>query len=445
MEGTERAKQRVWDRIEASSDALLAFLTRYVQHQSVNPGRAPEDDPGETESCQRWLWHELEGMGVFDAVDIWEGAPAQSNLAAVIRGKGGYGKPLMYNGHTDTVGVSTEQRRDWIGGEPWSGHVADGRLYGRGATDMKAGNAAFVWAAKTIRSLGIDLSADLAVTISIGEETSEAAIGPLSVLDRGYRAPLVINGEPTNLRIAPAGMGWFFFKLTVQGKSLHPAARYSAVFPQAGTDAPAGVDAIEKARKIMDALADLDRDWGLHQKHPLMPPGGMNLGPVSIQGGGYQAEMPPSCEVVYAVVVSPARTCDDVVAEIRQVVDGVSAADSWLRAHPPWIDYPVIHMVLEPVDLSLDHPGVTALARAFQEALGRRPAFGCLPGPCDANIMAAAGQSVVIFGPGDLSFGAHGANEFVPTRDVVDACKVYAGMIVDWCGLAEGRERNTTA
>ena len=73
------------------------------------------------------------------------------------------------------------------------------------------------------------------MTYSIGEETGEAEIGPLSVLERGYRAPLIVNGEPTNLRVAPATMGWFFFRITIEGKSLHPAARYTAIYPRPGT------------------------------------------------------------------------------------------------------------------------------------------------------------------------------------------------------------------
>ena len=136
-------------------------------------------------------------------------------------------------------------------------------------------------------------AADLFVTYSIGEETGEAEIGPLSVCERGYRAPLIINGEPTNLRVAPATMGWFFFRITIEGKSLHPAARYTAIYPRPGDVPPAGVDAVEKARKIMDALSHLERDWALYQHHPVMPPGGMNLCHVSIQGGSYRAEMPP--------------------------------------------------------------------------------------------------------------------------------------------------------
>lgn len=433
---SERARREVLAKIDQTAPELIDFLSHYVRQRSVNPGRAPVDDPGETRTCQEWLRDELARLRTFDDLDLWDGEPGQPNLVATVRGQGEQGRGLLYNGHTDTVGVSAEQRAQWIDCDPWSGHVVDGNLYGRGATDMKGGNAAFLWAVHLLRATGYRPAADLHVAISIGEETSQAEIGPLSVLQRGYRAPLAINGEPTSLRIAPAGMGWFFFQITVAGKSLHPAARYSAVYPQTSPEPPPGVDAIAKMRKIMDALTHLEQDWALYQKHPLMPPGGMNLSPVRIEGGSLRAEMPPSCTAVYAVVVQPAAHCDDVLAEIRRAIDGVVATDSWLRAHPPVIAYPVIHRVLEPLDLPVDHPGVVTLARAYREALGREPTFGSLPGPCDANIMAAAGQPTMIFGPGDLSFGAHGTNEFIPVQQVIDACKVYAAFIIDWCGVA---------
>lgn len=421
--------------IDATAAELLAFLSEYVQQQSVNPGRATVEEPGGTRLAQEWLRDQLAGFSCFDVLDMWDGAPDQPNIAAVVRGNGGDGQPLMYNGHTDTVQVSPEQRAEWIGGDPWSGHIADGKLYGRGATDMKGGNAAFAWAVRSLFQAGYRPASDLFATYSIGEETGEAEIGPLSVLERGYRAPLIVNGEPTNLQVAPATMGWFFFRIRLEGKSLHPAARYTAIYPRAGDAPPVGVDAVEKARKIMDALSHLERDWGLYQRHPVMAPGGMNLCHVSIQGGSYRAEMPPSCEIVYAVVYNPALTGDQVIAEIQSVIDGVVQADTWLREHPPVIDYPVIHRVLDPVNLPLDHEAVTALTGAFRSALGREPELGCLSGPCDANIMTGAGETTIIFGPGDLAYGAHGTNEFVPVDQVIDACKVYAQLIIDWCGV----------
>jgi acetylornithine deacetylase/succinyl-diaminopimelate desuccinylase-like protein len=200
----EDAKRQVLDVIDESAPQLLQFLTEYVRQKSVNPGRATLEEPGNTRDAQVWLRDQLAAFGCFDEVDLWEGAPDQPNLAAVARGRGGAGRPLMYNGHTDTVQVSPEQRAEWRGGDPWSGHIEAGNLYGRGATDMKGGNAAFAWAVRCLAAAGYRPAADVLVTYSIGEETGEAEIGPLSVLERGYRAPLIVNGEPTNMRVAPA-------------------------------------------------------------------------------------------------------------------------------------------------------------------------------------------------------------------------------------------------
>jgi acetylornithine deacetylase len=428
---TKHIKQQVFEKIDQQSRDLLQFLQKYVAHKSVNPGRGTQEDPGEEESCQHWLASELERMGCFDKIDVWAAAPGRPNLAAIISGHSGR-VGLMFNGHTDTVEVTPAQRAMWIG-DPWSGEMRDGNLYGRGSTDMKSGNTAFLWAAKVVRELGISLRDELILTLSIGEETGEADIGPLSVLRRGYMAPFVVNAEPTHLRIAPATMGWFFFKITVHGKSLHPASRYAAIYPSLGPLPLPGIDAVEKLRKIMDALTRLEQDWGLHQRHIFMPPGGMNMCPVYVHGGNLRASMPEQCEVVYAVVYNPSLRSDEVVRQIRAAIDGVVACDTWLMAHAPIVEAPVIHQVLEPVNLPLEHPAVRKLAAAYREALGKDPEFGSLPGPCDANIMSEAGITTIIFGPGDLAMNAHGANGYVPVQQVIDACKVYASLIVDCC------------
>lgn len=432
ISATAQTKRQVFEMIDQQASELLQFLQQYVAHKSVNPGRGTPEDPGEEESCQRWLAGELERMACFDKIDLWADVPGRPNLAAVMTGRSGHAG-LMFNGHTDTVEVTPLQREKWIG-DPWSGETRDGNLYGRGSTDMKSGNAAFLWAAKVICELGISLRDDLILTFSIGEETGEADIGPLSVLRRGYRAPFVVNAEPTNLRVCPATMGWFFFKITVLGKGLHPASRYAAIYPSGQPLPLPGIDAIEKLRKIMDALTQVERDWALHQRHMFMPPGGMNMCPVYIHGGNLRASMPELCEVVYAVVYNPALRSDEVMRQIRAGIEGVVASDTWLREHPPVIEVPVIHQVLEPVNLPLEHPAVQKLAAAYRDALGIDPEFGSLPGPCDANIMSEAGVTTIIFGPGDLAMNAHGTNEYVPVQHIIDACKVYASLMLDCCG-----------
>ena len=355
-------KARVLSAIDEQRRELIRFLPEYVARKSVNPGRGTPDDPGEEATCQRWLAEQLQQFGIFDSIDLWEDAPGRPNIAAVLSGATARAG-LMFNGHTDTVEVTRHQRALWIG-DPWSGEIRAGKLFGRGAADMKAGNAAFMSAGKVVREQGVPLHSDIILTWSIGEETAEADIGPMSVVQRGYTAPLVVNAEPTNLAVCPATMGWFFFKISVQGKALHPASRYAAIYPSNATLPLPGVDAIEKTRKIMDALSCLERDWALYQRHPFMPPGGMNLCHVSLQGGSYRVAIPEWCEVVFAVVFSPGLRSGEVIRQIQQAVDGVVRTDSWLREHPPQYEIPVIHQVLEPVNLAVDDPAVKRVAAA---------------------------------------------------------------------------------
>ena len=426
-----KVRQKVLAAIDDQADELIRFLQEYVSHKSVNPGRGSPDDPGEEATCQQWLAGRLSQFSVFDKVDLWEEAAGRPNLAVVLGGSSGQAG-LMFNGHTDTVEVTASQRSEWQG-DPWSGEIRGGKLFGRGATDMKAGNAAFLWAAKVLGESKVPLAANVVLTCSIGEETAEAEIGPMSVIRRGYTAPLVVNAEPTNMAVAPATMGWFFFRISVIGKALHPASRFTAIYPSTAPLPLPGVDAIDKMRRIMQALSDLERDWGLYQKHPLMAPGSMNVCPVYIRGGNYRASMSEACEVIYAVPYSPGLRSAQVIQQIKEAVDGVVRTDTWLREHPPSYEIPVIHQILEPVNLPPDHPDVQAVAAAYREALDAQPEVRGMPGPCDANIMNEAGLTTVIFGPGDLSMNAHGTNEYVPVQHVIDACKVYASLMIDRC------------
>ncbi|MBJ7517882.1 MAG: M20/M25/M40 family metallo-hydrolase, partial [Stenotrophomonas sp.] len=168
---TDDAKARVSAQIDATADDLIAFLSAYVQQRSVNPGRATTEEPGGTRDAQIWLRDELATWECFDSLDLWEVETDQPNLATVAHGSGQAGQALVYNGHTDTVQVSPEQRAEWIGGDPFSGAVIDGKLYGRGSTDMKSGNAAFAWAIRAIKQVGLSPASDVTATFSIGEET----------------------------------------------------------------------------------------------------------------------------------------------------------------------------------------------------------------------------------------------------------------------------------
>lgn len=429
-----KMRAELLETIDAGQAELIAFLQEYVAIPSVNPRRGNYEGLSQEKGCQLWLAETLRGFGCFATVDVWEEAKDRPNIAARLASARD-GVAVMFNGHTDTVEVTSDQKAEWHDGDPWSGEVKGGNLYGRGATDMKAGVAAFIWAAKAVGELGIPLKQGVYVTINVGEETAEADVGPLSVLRRGYSAPFVINAEPTALSICRAAVGWLYLRVTVDGRSMHPASRYKAIYPYAAEVPSAGVDAISKMQKVLSALAELERDWGIHKRHPLIAPGTMNLCPIYIEGGDHRSSMSETCQAEFAVVYNPDVTTHEVLAEIEAAVHSVTAADRWLRDHPPRIDAPIMHRIMEPFEVPADHPSVTSLAQAYWEALGREPTVTGFEGASDANIMSEEGVTTIVCGPGDIAFGAHGANEYVPIRQVVDACKIYASLIVEVCGI----------
>lgn len=419
--------------LQDSQDAFLRFVSEFVQI----PSEAPKVGEASVAECQAWLKDRLESWGWDPSwIDFWEDGPNEPNLVVKIPGRSGKAQ-LMLNGHADVVPVPKEEVEKWRY-DPYSGKIADGCLWGRGSSDMKGGVGAFLWAAKLLIDLGYDFEHDLILTINIGEESAKPDIGVNSVLRRGYGAPLVINAEPSNLQIFRAAMGWFFFDISVMGKGTHPANRYMCVDPSIPIEERPGADAIDKMRLIMNALTELNNAWS-ERDFSLAPLGSMNMTSVHITGGDLSAIMPVQCRTTYAVVYHPGYKSADVIQEIENCIKTVADGDEWLRVHPPVVRVPVLDPVWEPMLTDENHPGCDELEQAIRWVTGDKPQFGSFPGPCDANMIAAAGFDTLIFGPGDLSFGCHGINEFVPLEHLLKAAEVYAHMMFVRC-CSDGHE-----
>jgi formylaminopyrimidine deformylase len=438
MTGPELAAAlRHW--VDVRRDELAAFLGAYIKQRSVNPGRATADDvvSGEAGS-QHWLAQQIEDFGM-GWPEMWEVSPGRPNLAWTIGPSSsppGFG--IAFNGHADTVGVSAAQRSEWHG-DPFGGEVRDGRVIGRGAADMKGGTAAFVWAARALKELGVPLRRQAAFTVTVAEETAECEVGILSLLDRGYKAPVFVCAEPTDLRLCPAGMGITYFRVTVQGKSAHVASRTGSMlalqaFEAGEAEALIGVDAISLMADILTALRDLDDRWRALPSHPSLSVGvGRAICPIRITGGNSRAEIADECVAEFAVSFDPRDDVDIAMGQVQMAIDEVTAHSRWLRAHPPKVEAPIIHRLLAPLLLDSADESVRRLSHPLAREQGPVVPLGAMPGPCDANVLAAAGQCAVIFGPGRLGDGAHGSNEFVSIDDLVTACWIDACMIAEFC------------
>ena len=424
--GCSRIADELKQYLRAHEEDIVKFLAAFIQHAS----EAPKGRPATVKSCMDWLYKELVGWGWRPYLDMWEVAPGEPNL--VVRLPGSSGEPcLMFNGHADVAPVEAWEKASWTF-PPYGGAIADGRVWGRGASDMKGGVTAFLWAARAVQAVCRDLAHDLLLAVNVGEESARPEIGIRSVLERGYRASLVINAEPTNLKVCNAGPGWFFFEVEVTGKATHPANRYLCLDEGAPATQRVGVDAARKLCKVMEALDALEQEW--HQGHgvcraldaPL-------LTCVQITGGDRAARMIDSARAVYAVVFPWGYRSETVIRAISECVNRVSASDAWLKEVPPRITVPVIDPIWEPFSLELSHPGLVELKEAAEEVLGADVPVVPFPSPSDANETSAAGCATLVFGPGDLSYGCHGRDEFIPVEQLLAAAEVYARLIAKRC------------
>ena len=195
---------RVLRAVDERADEIVAFAAELIRQPSVNPDLEPNELA--ERPAQDWLRDQLLSSGAFDTVDSWEVAPARPNVVAVKKGSGG-GRSLTWSAHTDVVPVTPEQAEQWSGEGPFSGEVRDGKLWGRGASDMKGAIAAYVMATRILHDQGITLNGDVLLAQASGEESGRRDIGCNTILERGYRSDLAIFPEPSNFRIYPTAKG----------------------------------------------------------------------------------------------------------------------------------------------------------------------------------------------------------------------------------------------
>ena len=435
MTKPEQARSRVLNYIEQTQAELISFLCDYLRFRSINPDMLSDPTDTQLRACQEWLQAQLTAWQIFDEVDLLIVDPEQPNVVARQVGQD-TGQALLFNGHSDVVPVTAEQAEVWNLGTPWDGHVIGDKICGRGSSDMKGGNSAFLWAIKALANCGIRLQGDLLATIVSGEETGNHKIGVDTLAPAGYQAPFAILAEPTEMQICPASVGEFYFLIRVEGRSTSLANRHLSVHPAPAGIPVAGVNAIDKMWKIQGALAQLEREWGVWQRHPLMAPGNMNINFSRIQGGETYSAMAESCELTGSVLFNPSLGVEQVIEEFRQAIEAVVQNDYWLRDHQPEITIPYILDAKPPINVSPDHPGCQALARAYQQILRTEPSFTCTTATSDGNYLHARGQDIVTCGPGGADAGVHGPNEYIKITQLIEAAKIYALTAIEWCGVS---------
>src|SRR5437879_12985664 len=149
----------------------------------------------------------------------------------------------MLNGHVDVVPPG--DLAAWTNGDPFAGTIANGRLYGRGACDMKGGLVSAIWAVRAVQQSGIALDGDVLLASVEGEE--DGGLGSYALLRRGWRADACVIPEPTGLDLVPPNAGALTFRLRVRGRATHASRRTE------------GVSALECFWPVWQSLHELER------------------------------------------------------------------------------------------------------------------------------------------------------------------------------------------
>lgn len=288
---------------------IIDLTSQIVRRQSVNPNYPSSDAAkyiGGEKECNHFLESYFHRIGC--KTDLFEKAKDRANLVGTIEGTGG-GKSLILSGHIDTVPFGKVE--NWLGHDPLSGAVRDGRIYGRGSCDMKSGIAAMGKAVEAIFRSGFKLKGNVIIESVVGEETMDHLLGTTATVERGYRADAAIITEPSSLHLQPVTTGVILMRVHVKGKATHATARDMMIRPGGNGD-EVGVNAIEKGVKVLEMLQELEQQWGITKRHPLFNPGHFVIHPGVIDGAPYGhryvAVVPDYCDIDYAILYNPAET-----------------------------------------------------------------------------------------------------------------------------------------
>lgn len=404
-----------------TAEAVVALASELIAIPSLSAEEGPIQD---------WLAARLPELGLatrtldLDMAALAEhpafSAEVERTEAAAVLGRigSGAGRALLIDGHVDVVPAGRPE--DWQT-PTFAPSVRAGRLYGRGACDMKGGLAAAAVALAAIAASGTELSGSATLACVVGEE--DGGSGTLGVLERGIRADGCIIAEPTGGAVVPAVAGALSWRITVRGRSAHGCLREE------------GVSAIERFGVVHRAVLDLET-----RRNARPAPGFEWLErPFAICGGRIEGGDWPSSECDWLIWegrygVSPEEDLDAARAEFEAAIASASAGDPWLAEHPASVEWWGGRFL--PARTSLDDPVVASTLGAVADVTGSRAPIRGMPYGCDAGLtVGVGGIPTVVFGPGDIR-DAHAPDESVAVADLVSAAQVLAVATLRFCGTA---------
>ena len=413
--------------VEAARDEIIDLTRALIRVPTVNP-------PGELyEPCARLLGDTLHAQGFdveyYTASDRPENSAKHPRVNVVGRKRGRRDRPCLHlNGHIDVVPVGA----GWTV-HPFGGEVRDGRIYGRGASDMKGGIAAAVFATECVRRAGVELEGTVEISGTVDEESGGwAGVAHLANIGRltSKSTDFVIIPEPLEVdRICVGHRGVYWFEVTANGRIAHGSMPFL------------GNNAIEHMGEVLYAMRHQLVPEFAHRltAMPVVPEGARRatLNINSIIGGqaGHEVQTPcvaDCCSAIFDRRFLEEEPFDRVRGEIVELLDGVR-----LRIPEARFDMRDL-MIVHPVRTPDGSPLVASLARGILDVVGRDAAIVASPGTYDHKHVTRIGgiDHCVAYGPGRLEI-SHQPDEWCGIDDLVQATQVIARSLLDLLGVVD--------
>ena len=344
-----------------------------------------------------------------DEVALIESMPARPSVGARLSGSGG-GRSLVLNGHLDIYELSNDWTRD-----PFAPALEDGRVYGAGIADMKAGTAAALAAVRRVALSGQRPKGD--VVFQGVSCHFEGGVGTRSLCAAGFVGDAAVDCEPSSNTIGIAHRGAAYLTVTTRGKQAHTTYKHL------------GLNAIETMEPILGGLRRLESAL-TYEPHPLLPGGPiLNIG--TIQGGTKHNQVPDRCTITLDIRLLPSqdpyevkRSVEAMIEQLRVDVD--SRIDAVVEFSEHWLSGP-----RHAYEIAADAPVVLALDAVVRRVTGAAPEYRGVPFWCDIVTLRDFAVPGVNFGPGDPPYNF--PDEYVFEAQYLQAVDVYEAMIQEWC------------
>jgi acetylornithine deacetylase/succinyl-diaminopimelate desuccinylase family protein len=336
------------------------------------------------------------------------------NLLAQVEGQSMY-PCLLFHAHMDTVPAGNPLAWHY---DPFSAEVVDGVIYGLGAGDCKGSVAAQFMAAKAIAESGLNTQGTLQLA-AVADEEAGGRRGTKWLHDQGdLRSNYVVVGEQTDNRVAVAERSAIWIELAVRGRAAHGALPWM------------GDNTIVKMARIIQRLEDELAPRLAERSHPYLSQSSMNIG--TIQGGIKPNIVPDTCRIQVDRRVFPGESREEVLAEIRYVIDEAATEFNGL-------DYE-LHVLMDdtdrPVETDPSSRFVLAMQEAVRDVVGEdREIVGYAQGS-DARFFSGDDVPIVIFGPTDPALG-HAPNEHIRITELVEAARILALTAIRILGVSD--------